>query len=656
MEPLSARLNYADDAPEIPEQLVEMAHQTARNVTNPDHARDVFNELAPALSKYKANPEFALACGLLVEKQRRSEGMLDFWEDLAGVFPGDMTPLRMMMRWYRRQRQTDEGINRLHGYFPKSRADAGEAEKALIGFAELKAYDEIDRMMAAVLPVSPAARSLRMRYIKVLAEQSRYLEAQQVAQEVKQPQKMGVSSQALLATVERRAAKMAQLFEDAQGGVFQSLFDKVAPTGDGSIQTFGSIAFITGQLGPGGAERQMTRLSSAFQASYQSGETIGGRALTAPVEVVVKHAKPAAGADFYIPELKRARVQVTDLSKTDAVPLTSLRDLDPEIVNQLELLPEDVFEHTCKLIAWFRERQTQVAYIWQDGAVLAAGVAAVLAGVPRVVTSFRGLPPNLRPSLNRPEMKPLYLALAKRAGVTYSANSQSTATAYENWLGFEAGTIVVIPNASPAILPDGDHANREMWEQVEQKSPRCSKTVMGVFRFDENKRPDVWIEAAAQYAIKNPDTRFVVAGTGYQWAPCEKRVRELGLTRQIFLVGLQKNVGFWLHKADLLLHLAKMEGLPNALIEAHLAGVPVLATPAGGTAEVVVDGKTGRLFDSAETLTVREIFEGLTELLSDGAALKTMGREAYETVSPRFLLENVVDRTAALFANMNGDA
>ncbi len=41
--------------------------------------------------------------------------------------------------------------------------------------------------------------------------------------------------------------------------------------------------------------------------------------------------------------------------------------------------------------------------------------------------------------------------------------SQKTATAYEEWLSLDAGQVVVIPNAIPAILPDGDETDQAFW-------------------------------------------------------------------------------------------------------------------------------------------------------------------------------------------------
>jgi len=404
VELMSKRLNFDGAALALPDALIAAATEASRKITAPDLAQQAFDKLAPALDQYQPDPAFCVACGLLIEKQRRAEGMLAFWSDMCRIFPKDPTALRMMMRWYRRERRVDAGIAQLHLLYPDSHKDLAQAEQSVLGLAELHAWDEIDRVMAAILPLCPDARTIRMRYIKLLNQQSRYLEAKTVAEGVQNADKMGPSSRALIDTALRRAAKMSRLYSNDAADVFSQIIEKLDAPVQAKAAAIGPMTFYTGQLGTGGAERQMTRIASTFQARFQQGETAGDLALTAPVDVIVRHTTPASGADFYVPALRKARVETKSLVDMIDVPLASLRGLTPEVLNLLELMPEDVFEATCKLIPHFQSRKTQVAYLWQDGGVLFAGLAALLAGVPRIVTSFRGLPPNLRPDMFRPEI------------------------------------------------------------------------------------------------------------------------------------------------------------------------------------------------------------------------------------------------------------
>ena len=309
----------------------------------------------------------------------------------------------------------------------------------------------------------------------------------------------------------------------------------------------------------------------------------------------------------------------------------------------------DIRRHTCQLIALFRQNKTDVTYLWQDGAIVQSAIAAILAGVPRIVTSFRGLPPNLRPTFLRDEMPVLYKALARLPHVTLTANSQKAATAYEDWLSLPPGTVVVIPNAVNAMPPDGDESDQDLWFDILDKSEPCTKTVLGVFRYDSNKRPLQWIESAARYLKTHDDTRFVILGNGALFPEAEALIDSLGLSHRIFAVGIRSNVGFYMHRADLLMHLAQMEGLPNVLIESQLVGTPVLATPAGGTNEVVEHGITGAILTEADILPEQELDIALAGLLADQNLLARFGAAAMERSSDRFSVDTILKRTTDLF-------
>ncbi|EPX78175.1 glycosyltransferase [Litoreibacter arenae] len=642
MQPLSEVLNFAADAPALPKEFSGEVFEVSRAITCPEKAKQVYEKLEPILKGYRADHDIAIACGLLLEKQRSEKGMRGIWSDLCNLYPDDLTSLRMLMRWYRREQNVAAGIELIAQMFPECWHSLTQANKAIPALAELKAWDEIDEIMSCLLVLHSDDRPIRMMYIKLLKEQSRFIEAAKLAANVHGQDSMGKASQELLGSVSRHARTLSKNnLANSNDGIAKIIAKADAPR---ALTKCENVVFFTGQLGTGGAERQMTRMACAFQTRHDAGQPLG----LAP-KVWVKHATASSGADFYRPLLNETGVETRVLSEMPEVPVAALEGLSDDVKELLELLAPDVLRHTCQLYSMFREDQTDVAYLWQDGGIVQSAIAAVLAGVPRIVTSFRGLPPNLRPNLFRDELPVLYAALAQLPHVTFTANSQKAATAYEEWLSLDAGAVIVVPNATPAVLPDGDDTDHAYWSEVLDASEGCTKTVLGVFRFDQNKRPIDWIKAAARSIAQRDDTRFVMLGGGALHGECAALIEELGLSNRIFLAGIRSNVGFYMHRADLLVHLAEMEGLPNVLIEAQLAGTPVLATPAGGTHEVVFDGVTGHILSTATTLPEAELDETLERLLADEDELAKLGAAAMTQSGDRFSVETILGRTIELF-------
>lgn len=116
-----------------------------------------------------------------------------------------------------------------------------------------------------------------------------------------------------------------------------------------------------------------------------------------------------------------------------------------------------------------------------------------------------------------------------------------------------------------------------------------------VGRLAREKRPDVFVRAAALIAETHPGCRFVVCGAG----PERDRVRALalraGLADALALLGFMRAIAPVLAVADVLVSTSDSESTPRMLAEAMRRGVAVVATSVGGVAEVVEHGVSGLL-------------------------------------------------------------
>ncbi len=640
----------SSDRPQPPQTVLEEVKKINEAAKTPENAAIGLQKVEGFLNRYDLTPELVMPCAMMLEKQRDSDGMLQTWSELQVAFPNETLPMRMLCRWYRREGQFDEGLQQLQQIVSKHVSSEAEAEFAALGYIELEAYSNLDSLMSDVLERFPKAKTLRVRYIQSLIKQHRHVKAALIADQLN-GMSLGPASQKLVDDIRKENLDLSKLPLENTAESLAALINMaparpLPPTG----KSVGKAVFLTGQLGAGGAERQMTRIVAAFHKAHSESSDFGGIELVKPPVVCVRHTNKATKADFFLPVLREAGVPTHVLAENGTPPVSSLNMLDDHKLAIFNLLNKDLQKATLQLTEYFRRENIQVAYLWQDGGVLMAALAAVLAGVPRILTSFRGLPPNMRTELLRPEMESMYKALFKQTGVTFSANSQSTATAYEQWLDLPEGSIKVILNAVPPVLPEGDTQDEATWADIQSKSPDCTQTVLGIFRFDHNKRPQYWVDLALEYCRNHPKTRFVIVGRGAEQTACQTAINQAKMQNRVFLAGPSQRVGFWLHKSDLLMHLARMEGLPNVIIESQLAGVPALATPAGGTSEVLLDRVTGHLLSEAHDPKPEEILGCLEALLSDPNRLQEMGRTGAENAKQKFLVDQVLNRTLGLFS------
>ena len=103
------------------------------------------------------------------------------------------------------------------------------------------------------------------------------------------------------------------------------------------------------------------------------------------------------------------------------------------------------------------------------------------------------------------------------------------------------------------------------------------------------------VEAAALATHTDPTLRFILFGDGHLRPDLERRIAAHGLQQQFVLAGFRTDLDRFLPHLDLLVLPSYTEGLPNIVLEAFAAGVPVVATAVGGTPEAVEDGGNGYL-------------------------------------------------------------
>jgi len=408
----------------------------------------------------------------------------------------------------------------------------------------------------------------------------------------------------------------------------------------------GGIVLVGGSLGGGGAERQLVTTATGLAEAIALQRPVGGSLLDGPVTVVCRRLGARHRHDFFLPVLQAAGVPAIDYMALPPMGGAAALSAVKPHAGLLEFLPVRMREGVRHLTDQLRLLSPEVVQVWQDGMVAAAGLAALLADVPRIVLNVRTLPPTDRADRWSAEQEPLYRGLLSMPGVVLTANSAIAATRYEQWLGLPARSIAVIPNGVPR-LPEGGAADEHARFEAFDLQTGGGFTLGGVMRFDHNKRPLGWLAVAERLLADRPDARFILIGDGELRRTAEELAELRGFSDRVLFVGRSSHVGYWLARFDALLLTSRHEGLPNVLIEAQRAGVPVITTPAGGAAETLVPGVTGHVLASAEKIDVEEAVALIARIADIPADRREATRAtARDWAAARFAIPAMLDRTA----------
>jgi glycosyltransferase involved in cell wall biosynthesis len=150
------------------------------------------------------------------------------------------------------------------------------------------------------------------------------------------------------------------------------------------------------------------------------------------------------------------------------------------------------------------------------------------------------------------------------------------------------------------------------------------------------------------YNLRNKATLFV-AGDGVSRQDLEQLVVTGCLQNSIYFLGWRSDIPHVLSCIDIFVLPSLHEGMPNVILEAMAAGLPVVATNVGGTPEVVVDGETGFLVPPRDP---KALADAIVRLINDPELRKRFGQAGRERIEKHFTIQETVRKTEALYSRL----
>lgn len=138
-----------------------------------------------------------------------------------------------------------------------------------------------------------------------------------------------------------------------------------------------------------------------------------------------------------------------------------------------------------------------------------------------------------------------------------------------------------------------------------------------------------------------PSSTLNIAGDGVMMKQCKQFVKEKKLDSQVFFHGWVKGdkKRELLRTSDVFCLPSHREGLPNAMIEAMAAGIPVVVTNVGTIPDVISNNINGLLCDKQN---ISELKNAITSLITDKDKRKRIGRAGHETAKINFSADNAI--------------
>ncbi|MCL6479195.1 MAG: glycosyltransferase family 4 protein [Peptococcaceae bacterium] len=169
-----------------------------------------------------------------------------------------------------------------------------------------------------------------------------------------------------------------------------------------------------------------------------------------------------------------------------------------------------------------------------------------------------------------------------------------------------------------------------------------------VMRLAPPKQPLFFLETAATLMERacHAGLYFVIVGDGPLRSRCEEYIAEHNLRGRAFLLGTREDSQVLVSGLDIFTLFSSHEGLPLTIIEAMLAGLPVVAGNVGGVGEMVVHGETGYLVNGADVEAAASCIE---ELVKNPHLRGKMGAAGRRRALEMFTLDRMISHYEELY-------
>lgn len=365
------------------------------------------------------------------------------------------------------------------------------------------------------------------------------------------------------------------------------------------------ILFVIGQLGFGGAERQLL---------------------------------------YILRNLDRRRFEplVCVLNPGEVMP--EFQSLDVPIINLKRYLPRYDILGLLSFLALTRRWRPDLIH-----SVLAnifAFIAAQICRVPHLISERNIEPPTCEDKhLLQRWMEPVMFSRAE----AIVANSQAGAAIAARTKRARPEKIYVVPNGIDTKVFDNVRGPQAMRRELGLNPDRFTIGIIGSI-VGNRKDHETFLRGMQSLSQRcSHKFQIVCVGGGPKLAETRLLARQLGLEDRTWFTGVRTDVPEVLAALDLVVSSSRWEGMPNVIMEAMAGSKPVVATAVGGTPELVIPGETGLLVPPRDPEALAQACQKMLE--NPGRALE-MGQAGRSRIEKFFSIEKMVRDTENVYQRL----
>ena len=299
------------------------------------------------------------------------------------------------------------------------------------------------------------------------------------------------------------------------------------------------------------------------------------------------------------------------------------------------------------LIKLFRTERPDIIHLNSSKIGGLGALAGRIARVPKIIFTAHGWAFNeARPRWQKKTIAFLHWLTIQFCHQVITV-AQSEAEQVATWPKTKSKIKTIHNGISPISFLYRDTAREQLLARYPSLAPyRNQFWIATIAELHQNKDLVNAIGAIAILKRQYPEVRYLIIGEGEQKNKLEGLIKEFELEKNVFLLGTTADASKYLKAFDLFLLNSRKEGLPYVILEAGLAGLPVVATQVGGISEIITSEQTGVLVPPEEAEATAE---AIANLMANGLDREILGRNLETYIRHHFTLEQMVKQTIKLY-------
>ncbi len=359
------------------------------------------------------------------------------------------------------------------------------------------------------------------------------------------------------------------------------------------------ICYIIGELGNAGAEKQLYELVKRVNRFRFDSVVIS-----------------LSQGGFWNQEIRKLGVEVIELQRRKHIE----------------------FARLFKLVKLLKQINPDIVHTYMFSANSYGRIAALMAKVPIIIASERNLPDlGMEKTIYQIPVDK-FLSFFSQAII---CNSYKASEALVKKYKFQSKKVFSIHNGIDTnyFLSALSSHHREISNQ---------KVIGTIGRLCSQKNHKLFLDMAKIVLVKceNKDLKFVIVGDGELKPELERYAQYLGIKNKMVFTGARNDIPKLLLDVDVFVMTSLYEGLPNVMMEAMLAGLPVVATHVGGVDELIRDGETGFLCPSNNPLALAD---RVAMLINNKEEAQRLGENGKRRILNEFGVKKMVKHTENLY-------